>query len=514
MTAIPTDPIRDAIRGLSVLARNNPATFSEFVLKDERSGKRIQNGSMHETWHQFVTNNERCVIWASVESGKSQQITIGRTLWELGHDPTKRCLLVSKTKAQAEKFTRPLRHYIENSPELRLVFPKLRPGKRWTDGAFDVAGKEGAAKDFSIEASGLDGNILGARYDWVVIDDLLDWETTRTRYQREKCLDWLRATVFGRLTSDAKVVLLTNAWERDDAAHVFASEGWPNMRSPLIDLDSGDLAWETRWPRSRIDEYRDMNPAEFDRQIMCIPRKPGEQRFREEWLQKCMDNGRGRTLVYEIDEIPPDARVITGVDLGVGTKESNDRTAIVTLMAHDNSRKREVLWMESGRWSAPEIIEKALDQHKRFGSVLWVESNAAQDFLVQFARLEGANVPIRSFTTGRNKWHPSYGVEGIAAEMSAGRWIIPSGRGAPEPEVRAWLDEMRYYDPADHTGDRLMASWIAREGIRMGEDRHRVDGIDVDGKASGGYDSADPAAESLWSELGGMIHVDDDDGGW
>ena len=33
-------------------------------------------------------------------------------------------------------------------------------------------------------------------------------------------------------------------------------------------------------------------------------------------------------------------------------------------------------------------------------------------------------------------------------------------------EVLAWIQEMLYYDPEAHTGDRLMASWFAREAAR------------------------------------------------
>ena len=66
-----------------------------------------------------------------------------------------------------------------------------------------------------------------------------------------------------------------------------------------------------------------------------------------------------------------------------------------------------------------------------------------------------------------NKNHPQDGVEGIAAEMANSRWIIPCDtEGKPSPEIEAWIQEMLYYDPRGHTGDRLMASWFAREGSR------------------------------------------------
>jgi len=48
------------------------------------------------------------------------------------------------------------------------------------------------------------------------------------------------------------------------------------------------------------------------------------------------------------------------------------------------------------------------------------------------------------------------------------QWVLPSGATgeAVPPEARAWIREMLYYSPGAHTGDRLMASWLAREALR------------------------------------------------
>ena len=103
----------------------------------------------------------------------------------------------------------------------------------------------------------------------------------------------------------------------------------------------------------------------------------------------------------------------------------------------------------------------------------------AQDFIVQFARGQFA-VPIRPFTTGRNKAHPEFGVESLAAEMAGRKWIIPSSGGQPaHPEIFAWIQEMLFYAPAAHTGDRVMASWFAREGARLGTQRVEQGNLDV-----------------------------------
>ena len=67
--------------------------------------------------------------------------------------------------------------------------------------------------------------------------------------------------------------------------------------------------------------------------------------------------------------------------------------------------------------------------------------------------------------------HPTLGVESLAAELHAKKWRIPNKDGMLHKQVAKWIDEMLYYDPAAHTGDRLMASWFARQGAMKGNSK-------------------------------------------
>jgi hypothetical protein len=156
--------------------------------------------------------------------------------------------------------------------------------------------------------------------------------------------------------------------------------------------------------------------------------------------------------------------------------------------------------------------------HKRFKSRLIVENNAAQDFLVQLA--SDKRLPITPHTTGRNKAHPTYGVESLSAELSRGQWIIPCEiTGECDVEVQEWIDQMLYYDPAGHTGDHLMAAWIAREGSRKGTFAHRlgfggadlvpVSDPNIEPRHKPDYDNgADWRATKVWDELYDMYDIE------
>jgi hypothetical protein len=216
---------------------------------------------------------------------------------------------------------------------------------------------------------------------------------------------------------------------------------------------------------------------EFARQMLCVARDDSASRFKREWIDKAVARGRELGATHGLNAVPPGCKTYTGVDLAVQQHDAADLTVLFTIMVYPNG-DRQVMECLSGRWSGPDIVSRIADAHYRWQSIAIVENNAAQDFIIQFARATSA-VPVRAFTTGRNKAHPEFGVESLAAEMAAGKWIVPSAGGRPSPEVEAWIQELLFYDPAAHTGDRVMASWFAREGARMGVQRVEQGRVDL-----------------------------------
>lgn len=439
-------------------ARKNPAAFAGVVLRDERTRALVKLAPIHVVWHDLATKHNRLVIWAHVESGKSTQIAIARTLWEIGRDPSLRTLILSNTHGQAVKIVRTIGQYATQSEEVKRVFKKLRPRQTgWKPDSGSLTFERPTfSKDPTIQATGVHGNVLGSRLDLVIVDDILDFENTLRPAGRDGLWDWFQATIMGRLTANARVVVIGTAHHPDDLMHRFAKHpGWKAVRYPALD-DAGEPRWPERWPKHRIEEARGaMAPVEFARQLMCVARDDTTSKFKREWIEVALKRGQGKRLAHALSDLPDGLKTYTGVDLAVQQHAAADLTSLFTIAVHPDG-SREVLCIESGRWSGPDIVRRIFETHMRFRSIVIVENNGAQDFVLQFASSQYA-LPIKAFTTGRNKAHPEFGVEGIAAEMEQGKWIIPNEGGKTHPEVQAWIDEMLFYDPRSHTGDRLMA---------------------------------------------------------
>lgn len=497
------------------IARLDFNEFVQFVVRDEITGKLVRQGWAHERWAEIINANKRAIIISHVEAGKTASLALARSLFELGRNPRLRIAILSDTQSQAKKTVAGIGRYITKSPELKYVYPTLRPGGKWTETSIVVA-RDSNIRSPSIQAFGYHGAMMGDRVDLLLVDDLLDEENTMTVEQRDKLEHWFWTTPMSRLTDKGRVIIIGNPWHPDDLLHRLEAQGWPTYRFPVQvtphlqrhypELKVGTPTWPEKFPPERIEHLRENTPPiEFARAYLCVARSDEDARFREEWIQNCIALGDGLELKESLYDLvverhgadseeakeiavqqvvealegmgDPDAhldvRTFTGVDLSTG--KAKDLTCLFTFaVARDGTRR--VLDVQAGRWQVHDIVAKIVDVNSRYGSIVAVENNQAQDYVYQLVSRQ-TSIPIIPFTTGRNKAHPEEGIDLLALEMRNGKWIIPSKNGKPtDPEVEAWVEEMLYFHPKEHTGDRLMACWIGQQIARRFERRQQGDG--------------------------------------
>ena len=237
---------------------------------------------------------------------------------------------------------------------------------------------------------------------------------------------------------------------------------------------------------------------------MCVARDDHDSRFKQSWMDRAKQRGERSGIhkfshslrdvleeEYDHDEVQTEVdaifqgmisptpntalRVYTGVDLSTG--EARDLSVLFTILVYPNGDRR-VLEIESGRWQIDEIVARVLSVYRRFGSILAVENVGTQQWLVQLLAKYSA-IPVVPITTGRNKADPVFGVESLAAELANGKWIVPAKHSRAPEDAEAWIQEMLFYNPAQHTGDRLMAAWFARTAAERAERGGNRGGVGV-----------------------------------
>lgn len=426
-------------------------------------------------WHDALAAHNELVVFAPIEHGKTQQISIGYPIWKLGKQGQARGLLIGNTAGQAEKTLAVIRRQIDENPIVREVFPELKPlgGKfaKWTDQAIRLATASLSEKDYSLATCGVMGPILGARLDFAILDDVLDFENTRTKAQREKVIQWFEAVLLGRIVDGGQVVIAGNAWFPDDLMHILEQRGFHVIRDEayreLADgsIDPASILWKRRqlaggtfagWSLERLaKKIKLLGIVEALRQFRCKPYSSGRGQFKLEWFDQAFERGADLEFEYSFRGLP----TVCGVDLGVHEKESSD-LSVFWVMAIEPDETRRVLWIEAGRLEGPAIVAKLIELRDRYDCRIMVENNAAQAYIEQFAREAG--VLVEGFTTGKQKADPRFGVPSIAVELERRMWRLPK-----HEEAYAFRAECLAYSPGEHTGDRLMACWFAREAARM-----------------------------------------------
>lgn len=474
---------RDSIQ----LARMDPAYFGEFVL-------RWKAMPCHDEWQTLCSKHRRLVIFAPVEHGKSMQISVARLAWEIGKNTNIRAALISNTASQAHKFLGVIRQQIGYNPRYQAVFPHVRAERRrgrvmgWQDSHIVVERSDLTNKDPTVQAVGILGALMGARLDLAILDDILDFENTLTRGQRKRIIEYLKTTVISRITAMGRVWMVGNAWHAEDAMH-WASK---NTNYHMASYDADENLWPEieimpsgevcGWPKWRRDErLTEVGTIEYARSMKNIPDKErGSEDFSRDAIEACIEIAEAADMHFMTRYDENDLQVYVGVDLGIKKKKTSHET-VFFIGGVDPKGNKHVLNIRAGRMGLVDIVTAFCQIQERFNPVLFeVENNAAQDYLLQFLRgadeifkaivknapsdaplaLEqiqsvASRIRLHPFTTGKNKADPTLGVRAMSVDFENRKWRIPRHRQTLE-----WVEEMLRFDPNEHTGDRLMASWF------------------------------------------------------
>lgn len=464
--------------GLDDPNKITPSDEIDYVLK-EWAWKKVRTvipAGVQATYAVTVKSAEHTHLTDGILTHNTQQISIGRSLWEIGKNPNIRICVIQATEGLAEDIVSTIKRYIEHSPEYKRIFPHVRRGVEWTTTSLSVE-RSPTIKDPTVLAAGVHGNILGRRFDLIIGDDFLTSENTATEYMRDDVFNWMLTTPMSRITRNGRIWLIGNAWSREDALHRFSRmQGWDHYIFPVRDPVTKKSYWPERWPEDRIADFEmRRTPWEVARALDCKARSDEAGRFREVWFNAALERGHGLfgddTMCWALDKLPPGCQTFTGVDLGISEAAGADVTAITTLMVKPDNRIV-LLNVEAGNWDANEIIERIIRKHHMFKSLVFVESLFAQRWILQLIRKRAPNLPVFPFQTRgtgtvRNKRHTFFGVESLAAELAQGLWDIPrSKNGVVDPEIQAFVQGCLAYAPDEHTDDRVMSAWIALQGAR------------------------------------------------
>lgn len=497
-------------------ARLDPNCFSEYVFQQPQ-------WAFHEVVQRCLTDFPLLVMDAPIEHGKTTQVAVVRPLFEYGLNVAHMVVDISSTATIPMRCLRAIRETINYNSRFQRVFPHVRLEKETQDELYLERPRGLAAIHPSLKAVGIEGSIWGSRGSIIILDDILDARNTYTEMQRRKQWDTLNSTILDRRLVRGKVWSIGTPWFIDDTTHKMrkvpgfthvhfdAEDGehyringkqyaipqgvhgslWPDL---VVDPETGH---EFGWPTWRLKEKKDSTPAHvYMRKWRCVAMQGLLGIFKPEILEAAYlnghdyykdkpfrieqwDNGRVRTMWRPTSS--PKAPITTGVDLAITKNQTGDEVGMWTGCIVDG--KREILEIRCGQMELGELLRHFLRCLRRYGAQhrgFRVENNAAQDYIVQalgnaeIMKALGASqddlmrLNVRAHTTlAQNKNDENTGVRAMSLYFEQSKWPIPCDEhGRAMPLVDSWVEGMLAFDPASHTSDLLMASWLWSEEAR------------------------------------------------
>lgn len=472
-------------------ARAHIADFFEYVMREETTKEKLLIAPHQRIALSFVQKHPTCILM--MPPGHSKTFMMAATaLFLMGEDPTLRGAIISATQGQAEKPLSMVKGYVEDSTELHAVFPRLRPSFKksdpWTQTQITID-RPMSIRDATLIALGIDGAIDGSRLNFILIDDILNDENTRTKESRDKVYGWLQKSVNTRLDTrtrggrPARQVITNTAWHPEDVPHRL--KGAPAFYPTLRMSAKGHIFVEGRvdpeWAVNdevaklvkpatkrvsayfgkevlrivRVDKFgRDLDPEETE---VLWPERMSKEEFasiergatgllpqqvKQLYEQECRDDDTALCKQEYIDrclEVANDMGVTTlfpqyqGTGLltpvcgvDLSTGEGGDYTCFFTFFVNDQG-VRVILDIDFGKWDASEILAKFEEKHERFNPVFRVEDNGTQKFIRQMLLEKNKGFPlVPHVTDATKKKDPQFGILSIFNAMRNGAWCLPN----------------------------------------------------------------------------------------
>jgi len=464
------DNARSRTSDLADEARSGISDFAEFSEKylgakvwdhmlnvvDMLEGKEPRWIHPSMTYEKGSAGLSRLLVNIPPNHAKTMTITINYVTYRVVKNPNINVIVISKTQEQAKKFLYAIKQ--------RLTHPRyadLQAGFGPTDGYKATADmwsankiylgadiRESDAKDPTIEAIGMGGQVYGARADLIVLDDVV---TLSNAGEWAKQQEWIRQEVASRLPPGGGQLLVVGT--RVSAVDLYKelrsqqhyTDGivpWSYLSMPAV-LDYADdpKDWKTLWGKSEQPLAEDDTPDEngfFDRwtgpRLTAVRNEAGPSK----WSLVYQNLDIAENAIFDpmcvrgaVNGMRKSGALIAGAAghpdspqnfyrvIGIDPAMSGD-TAAVAYAVDRRTHKRFVMDVHVMSSPTPAAIRNLIRDwtDAYHPHTVIVESNAFQLFLTQdeeirnFLSTRGIN--YRPHYTGNNKQDPEFGVASLA----------------------------------------------------------------------------------------------------
>lgn len=306
---------------------------------------RYQFAEMHREIMSICQNDSisLALIMAFRGSGKSTIVTTAFPLWAiLGVLQKKYIVIVAKTKPQAKQMMTNIKSELESNSQLRNdLGPFQDDSEEWGSESIVFSKQNARITVVSIEQS-----LKGLRHkqyrpDLIILDDIEDNESTKTKEMREKTYEKYKREIVPLGDKDTRILHVGNMLHDNSLIMRLSREIKDGDKTkvfrqyPIIDED-GKIYWQGKFK----------SEEEVEKERLKVN---DDVAWHLEYLLKVI-SGNQQIIKHEeilyYDTLPPRARnedgyfderfIVVGVDLAISKSDNADYTAIVPILYQRN----------------------------------------------------------------------------------------------------------------------------------------------------------------------------------
>lgn len=352
-------------------------------------------------------------------ASKSTICSLSFPLWSIMGKPQKKFVIMfTKTMTQAKQVMRNLREQLEGNSLLRSdLGPFEEDSGEW--GLYSVVLPKYGAR---ITIASTEQSVRGLRHgpyrpDLIVLDDVEDYESTRTEEMREKLRNWFESEVLplgdpkktrfvmigNKLHDNSLLMHVKSKIESNEISGIY-------REYPLVNED-GSMAWPEKFDEQAVDKLKTSGElSTFMREYMLKIVSDDFTTIRPEWIRRYTE-----PLFVRSDTYPQPNAITIAVDPAVSPKQTADYSAIVVIYAYRYGYKKdkeERLRLVVGpspvneRLSMKELVDRIKEIYT-YNSMhvrpkIYIEENGFQRWLIE--KLNDDGYPAYPIKSDKNKY--------------------------------------------------------------------------------------------------------------
>lgn len=328
--------------------------FNKYILEQDVKRRELFVDHVHGEWARWYKASKARikVILVPRACFKSTFFTGGRTLQAIAGNRDSRILIANATLSNSQKFLGEVKTHLRKNEELSSLYGNFfDKDLKWNDTEIEVTGRSLGAREPTVTAAGVGGNLVSQHYSHIIADDLMNLENSATRYQVDKVVDWWKRA-FSLLDYDGEMIVIGTRWSYYDL-YAYIMDKFEEQADFYVRgayNPDGSLYFPELLDEEKLDELKALQGSYIFSSFYLNDPVDEESAL----VKKSQIKYWGKGEEYQL---PKNLAIFAMCDPAFSQKEGADESSI-TVAGVDEDNNWWVLETRNGQWTVSQLVDE------------------------------------------------------------------------------------------------------------------------------------------------------------